>query len=251
MKKIVRCLDSALEFVFPSTIYCISCGSIIDKSRPYGICDNCMSLYSFATERTCIRCGKPLADDNRQDICRLCMTKKFSFSKGYSCVRYGLHEKKPLMQLKYGEKPYVAKFLGKLMAERLAVSNAEFDIIVPVPVHSSKLFTRGYNQAMCLAQEISESSGKPLADVLIRTRASRPMSRLNLLDRLENVTGIFALREDAGSLIAGKNVLLVDDIMTTGSTLEDCTRRLLSGGACRVETVVFAAGADGKQNKED
>ncbi len=246
MKKVKKCLDAALEFVFPSTLYCIGCGSIIDKSRHYGFCDNCMSIYSFATGRTCKKCGKPLAEDNPKDICRLCSTKKFSFSKGYCCVQYGLHEKKPIMRLKYGERPYIARFLGKLMAERLAFAEAEFDAIVPVPVHSEKLFSRGYNQALCIAEEISERSGKPLAEVLVRTKASRPMSRLELVERLENVEGIFDLSENAHKFIEGKTVLLVDDIMTTGSTLEDCTKVLLSGGAYDVKTAVFAAGADGR-----
>jgi ComF family protein len=144
------------------------------------------------------------------------------FSKGGSTQRL-------LHALKYGRRPEVGQVLGRLMAaalEERGLKNA-FDLILPIPLHSGKLKTRGYNQAMEFAIGLAQGFACQASDeILIRKKATETQTRKGKLERILNVKEVFALDESQRHLLRNQRILLVDDVVTTGSTLESCGRLL-------------------------
>ena len=187
-------------------------------------------------------------DDSRHPQCKDCREFPHLFERGFTCVQYGLYERSVMLSFKYGDKGYIGEKLGEILFDRIQPemeSGLAFDIIIPVPMHKSKVRKRGYNQAELMARPLAQKTGIPLLkEGLIRVKASKPMSKLSTYDRMENVKNIFTLKEDAVKLVRNQTILLVDDIYTTGSTADECSRVLLNAGAEKVYLLTFAAGAN-------
>ncbi len=237
-------LTEITEIFFPSNIYCIGCGAIIDRSRPYALCDNCIDEFRFALGRTCLKCGKPLAKNNVRAFCRDCGQGERLFDKGYCCMLYGSKEKVPLLALKYGEKPYIGRKLGQLLYDRLEPENLKVDIVVPVPLSRTRKAKRGYNQAEIIAREVAKRMRVPCVCAIVRNKNTRPMSGLSAGEREKNLQNAFTVRPHFSRMIAGSSVLLTDDIFTTGSTANACASVLREAGAARIYFASVAAGAD-------
>jgi len=159
--------EEVVEAVFPSNIYCIVCGSLIDRSRPYALCDTCVRQMHWITDRTCSICGKALPDtylgreSDGRPVCYDCKTRTHSFTRGWSCLTYGLHEREIMMDIKYNSKGYIARKMGDVMFDRmeplietaLAEGLLPFDVVIPVPVSHKRLVRRGYNQSELMARQ--------------------------------------------------------------------------------------------------
>jgi ComF family protein len=238
-------LEILLEAVYPSGIYCISCGSMIDSTRDYALCDSCMKSFHWAGMKTCGKCGKILADDYRHGLCWDCRQFGHDFDKGYTCVQYGLLERGVLMDYKYRGKPYIGRQLGKILYDRMEAEDVEYDIVVPVPMHEKRRAERGYNQAEVMAGVLARKKGVPCAGgMLVRKKETAAMKGLGQVERYENMKNVFAVSDKNHYTIAGKRILLVDDIYTTGSTLDACSRVLKDAGAEAVYVLTFACGAN-------
>ena len=238
-------IKNLLELLFPSNIYCIACGGIIDASRAYSLCDKCVREFHWANGRTCEKCGKILQDSYIHGVCTDCRDSERAFEKGYACVMYGLHERGLLLSFKYGGKTYIGAKIADAMADRLKHEDLEIDLVMPVPMHRSKEMRRGYNQAGIIASQLAKKLSLPYsAKLLLRTGNTAAMSRLAPEERRMNMENAFSVKEGVKKHIAGKRILLVDDIYTTGSTADACSRALVCSGARSVRVVSFAAGAN-------
>lgn len=144
----------------------------------------------------------------------------------YSLLFYedGASTKKILHHIKYNEGTELAHFMGKMMAKKLKTDPkyADIEVLIPIPIHSKKKFSRGYNQSLLIAQGVSEELGIPILDVLYRKTHDKSQTHKNKDERHENVKGKFALRKNA--LVGIKQALIIDDVLTTGSTLEFAAR---------------------------
>ena len=237
--------QALLELLFPSTIYCISCKSLIDKSRPYALCDSCMRMFHWANGRTCEKCGKLLQEDYPHDICADCREAGHCFDKGYACVEYGIYERDMLLSFKYGGKTFIGEKIAQMMADRLESEHLEADVMIPVPMNRKKQKKRGFNQAEIIASRLAKKLSLPYsAGLLKRTGNTAAMSKLTPEERRMNIENAFKVPEMAIGHIAGKRILLVDDIYTTGSTMDACSRALKEAGASEVRFVAFASGAN-------
>lgn len=107
------------EAIFPSNIYCMVCGSMIDRSRPYSICDGCMKKLHWIGAHTCEKCGKALPDEYKGALCYDCMAYSHVFTKGYSCMTYGLYERSLILDYKYNGRSYMAEKLGDILYDRM------------------------------------------------------------------------------------------------------------------------------------
>jgi len=242
---IAKIINNLLELLFPSSIYCVSCRSIIDKSRPYALCDKCMGEFRWANGRTCEKCGKILQENYAHDICVDCRESAHQFVKGYTCVQYGLHEKELLLAFKYGGQAFIGEKIAEVMADRLKPENLKTDLIIPVPMFRRKQRERGYNQAEILAKCLSKKLGLPCAcKLLLRVENTPAMSGLSSAERRLNIEHAFCVAKSAEDEITGRRILLVDDIYTTGSTASACAQALMEQGACEVRVITFAAGAN-------
>ena len=235
-----------LKFIFPDNLYCFACQSMIDDSRPYGICDYCMGKFHWANKKICEKCGKLLEEESIFEKCKDCRENPRFFEKGYTCLMYGLHEKEIIRKFKYSGAGYMKDKLGDLLYDRLRVELEEGfnpDFIVPVPIHRKRQQKRGYNQAGLLAGRLSDISGIPLLDnFLLRIKNTPPLSSLSREERIVRMEDVFAVVNTRSQCIIDKTILLLDDIFTTGSTVDECSSVLLKEGAKEVHVLTLMAG---------
>lgn len=237
--------EGFLDLIYPSNIYCISCGNIIDDSRPYSLCDACVRTLKWANGRTCRLCGKILQEDYAPDLCTDCEEAGHVFEKGFTCVEYGSAERELIHQFKYKDKAYLGRKLAEIMYDRIQPEGLKPDLILPVPMFRRKERKRGYNQAAVLAANLAKHMGLPCErKLLVRVVETEAMSRLGALGRRRNIREVFSVPQGKAERLAEKTVLLVDDIYTTGSTADACTAALLEAGAARVFVFTFASGAN-------
>ncbi|HWQ78457.1 MAG TPA: ComF family protein [Anaerovoracaceae bacterium] len=237
--------EGFFDLIYPANIYCISCGNIIDDSRPYALCDFCVRTLKWANGRTCGRCGKILQEDYGPDLCTDCIDGAHVFEKGYTCVEYGPVEREMILRFKYKNQAYLGRKLAEIMYDRIRAEAPDADIVLPVPMFVRKERQRGYNQAAVLAASLAKLTGIPYdRKLLLRTIETEAMSRLGALDRKRNIREVFSVPRNKREKLAGKTVLLVDDIYTTGSTADACAATLLEAGASKVIVFTFASGAN-------
>ena len=218
-----------ISLFFPR--HCLACGSSQAKGEDV-ICTKCM-LEMPQTEYHRIR-GNPLEHRLSYRIPIKYAMALFKFSKN-GRVQHMLHE------LKYKDHPEIGVALGRVYAAKLADANLQeaFEMIVPVPLHTSRIRKRGYNQSAKFAEGLSEKLHIPaIPDLMIRKNKTETQTRKTKLNRWENMTGVFDLRI-AGSA-KGKKILLVDDVITTGSTLEACAQVLINEGCSELSIACIA-----------
>ena len=258
-------IDKLLGMIFPGELHCLCCGSILGSRRRYPICDDCIGKFGWVTESTCRICGKPLAKVNeKRGICYDCSESERTFDKGYTCALYGLYERALIMDLKYRDKSYIARALGLIMADRVLAEDEggagpAWDFVTWVPVSKKRLDQRGYDQAELLAgffaEALSEGRGRSgldapaLKGLLERAKDTAPMKDLGIAERRENVKNAFKMKRNA--VVKEKSVLVIDDVFTTGATLEACARALKEAGAAGVDVLTFASGGDHRGRSED
>ena len=268
MLSFARLLHEVDEAVFPSNIYCVSCGALIDRSRSYSLCDDCIGRFHWITGRTCGSCGKAMPQTSKGRLCYDCMQEEHLFRRGFSCLTYGLHERELMMDLKYAGKGYLARIFGDMMFDRLegeirsgqfSPGQARIDLIVPVPVSKGRLRKRGYNQSAIMARQLARRWKECVSDadaevlwpapvcrtrMLCRTRETQMLRSLNPTERRMALKDAFAVTPAEQPRLAGKTVLLVDDIYTTGATADACSQALLEGGAADVYLATLASGGN-------
>lgn len=243
IKNIETAGQKVLDGVFPGNIYCLCCGSIIDNSRKYSLCDKCIRRFTWVGARTCENCGKILPERYSHTICPDCRQIAHSFDRGFTCAAYGLYERMIMMDYKYSDKSYIGRIIGEILYDRMKWESIEYDFIVPIPVHKARLAKRGYNQAELMAKFFARLAKKPVrSNILRRDKETLPMRGLGAGERRENMRNAFSIISANTDILASANVLLIDDIYTTGSTLDSAASTLKEAGAKRVYTLTFAAG---------
>lgn len=235
--------SEVLDRVYPKDLYCICCGKIIDWSRTYRLCDDCIDEMKWATGRTCIKCGKLLSDINPSSTCFNCREHNHVFDKGYSCTEYGVHERAIVYALKYDDRTDIAETLGEIMSDAMPVR--DYDIVLSVPITRAKLLTRGYNQADLIARSFAKRTGlKYNGKALKRIKETTAMRSLAPDERRRNIEGSFGIDQSCQNDICDAECLVIDDIYTTGATMDEIAKVLKQGGAKRVDILSFASGAD-------
>lgn len=228
-----------LDTLFP--INCLEC-----SRENFWLCPDCLAKIKLQGIQVCPVCEKEITLDGV--LCRSCRSfSKTSLDGLISAARYDLPALKQLIHnLKYRFVADAARPLGYLMAKSFFHSNLPLPaLIVPVPLHPRRLRWRGFNQSELLAQELSQSLAAPLLipieNILIRKKYNKPQMEIrNYQDRLKNVRDIFYALNTQVYILKNKTVLLVDDIATTGATLEECAKILKENGAKKVFAIVIA-----------
>jgi ComF family protein len=229
-----------LNLLYPAA--CPACGCATGRVE---FCARCRGAITTPTSPLCPTCGDPFrtAGDTNHP-CGRCLSRPPRFRRARACAVYHAGETAgalaPVLQrYKYNRDISLAHPLGALMAERCPLPLAEYDVIMPVPLHVARLRWRGFNQAQFLCQAIARPRALPIDALSVeRVRATRPQVQLNEADRRRNVAGAF--RVSRPDKVRGRRVLLVDDVLTTGATVDECSRSLLRAGAQSVDALVLA-----------
>lgn len=229
-----------LDFILPPR--CLACGAMVGDDA--GLCAACWSRLRFIEAPLCQRCGAPFElPAPGASVCASCLARAPAFDRARAAFAYDDDSKALVLRLKHGDRLDAAAALGRLMARAGAELLAEADLVTAVPLHRWRLFHRRFNQAAVLARAAAKAARAPgelVPDLLVRRRATPIQGGLGRLGRRRNVAGAFAPRPGAKARIKGRRVLLVDDVHTTGATLEECARVLKRAGAARVDVLTLA-----------
>ncbi len=224
-----------LNFLFPS--FCKLCGKPLLNTEVL-VCKDCFSQLPVL-KHYCKKCGNPLKIEKTRDklnYCSYCEEKKLLFDKVLVLFEYTSPVKNWILEFKFKENFVLAFTFGKLLGKIFKSEVETSDYIIPVPVYSEKQKQRGYNQTYLIALGIDKR--KLLPDFLIKTKETLPQSSLSFKERWKNLKGVFKLLSE--EKVKGKKILLVDDVITTGATLNECAGVLKKAGVEKVKTLAIA-----------
>src|SRR5689334_19315793 len=213
---------------------------------PGGLCAACWSRLNFITRPYCERLGIPFAYDPGPGILSMqAIADPPAYGRARAAVRFDDVSRALVHALKYGDRLDLAPTMGRWMARAGHELLADADGLVPVPLHWRRLWARRFNQSALLAKTIAQDSGVPVADGLLkRVKATAQQVGLSQAERALNVQGAFAVTAARKAEVAGRRLVLIDDVLTSGATSDSCARALLRAGAGRVDVLVFARVVD-------
>jgi ComF family protein len=229
---------AALDLLLPPR--CLACHGAVDRQG--ALCPACWSALQFLGDPQCVSCGLPFDfDPGEPSRCGGCLRKPPPFERARAALAYDDASRPLLLGFKHADRTHAAPPFGQWLARAGADLLGDAELVVPVPLHRWRLFRRRYNQAALLAIALGRARGVPVeADLLVRRRATPSQAGRSRIARQRNVRGAFAVRPGRGAAIAGRRVLLVDDVLTTGATAMECARVLKRAGAAAVDVVTLA-----------
>lgn len=230
---------AALDVLFPPL--CHVCRRFISNAGELHICPDCRESMPPIVTPLCIVCGIPFTGAGNNHVCGSCSTSPPRFDAARAALVYEGASRDLIHAFKYHSKTYLRRPLALLTIERLSefIQSRRPDLIMPVPLHRKKLSSRGFNQAVLLGEILSQRLRIPLdRRNLQRIRWTEPQVNLAEHDRRTNVKGAFSIQDSV--LVSGRRVLLVDDVLTTGSTADECGKVLKAAGAADVTVVTVA-----------
>lgn len=242
-----RLARRAIDLALPPL--CMACRAAVEE--PGCLCARCWSRVGFIERPFCDRLGTPLPHEfdaaDGPAVSSAALADPPAYGRARAVAAFGEVSRDLVHALKYSDRLDVAAPLARMMARAGADILADADALVPVPLHALRLWRRRFNQSAALAQGIGRASGVSVrAGWLARRRATVPQVGLDRESRARNVAGAFAVPEAARGELAGRRVVLVDDVLTTGATIDACAKALARAGAARVDVLVFARVVDGQ-----
>jgi ComF family protein len=264
------CIDNApmlhylVNFFYPPR--CAACDMRLRTDTIQRLCAGCYARIDRMPTPVCEICGVPVAtkppdstaapdpaakehtvEADEPQWCANCISSPPHFTRARAVVRYGHRaddddrEVVPsiLRRHKYGLDQSLAHALAECLGDELPLGNADYDLVIPVPLHRSRLIWRGFNQSAMLAVAVARRIGRPLdLSTLVRVRPTPPQTLQNRVERVKNLKRAFAVRRPR--CVASRRILLIDDVMTTGATADECARTLIAAGARRVDVHTLA-----------
>ena len=238
-------LAQVLEFLYPPR--CAACGAMLAADGGRRVCDRCVARVERLPDPRCEICGGPLESTaNEATRCARCLAHPPRYRIARTIARYRTTaEDEPgtlpalIRRHKYGLDQSVGRALMEYLGDELPVSANNYDVVIPVPLHWRRLWWRGFNQAALLAGEVARRMSLPLDTTAIaRRRFTTPQTSRHHDERVRNVRRAFTVTHP--ERIKNRRVLIVDDVMTTGATVDECARVLLSAGAISVDVFTLA-----------
>jgi len=217
------------DIVFPCGVKCIFCGDELSNREYNSTCEICYPILPFIN-KSCPKCGGTITEEN-SGVCVDCKINNYNFTKAISVFEYVDQPLNAIHKLKYNRKKYLAKPLGAYLAQRLVTENINLDYITFVPIHASRLKERKFNQAKLLAQEVSSLLDIPLLALCEKVINTKSQTELSFKERRANVKDSFAFNKQYKKQIKDKNILIIDDVFTTGATCDEVSSVLLKAGA--------------------
>ena len=233
--QIKQIINAVVDELYPQQFKFVFCASEVFENA--SICSACKHALPLNSGKVCLRCGTPM--HTLAKYCYHCKELPFAFKSARSPFVYDGVVRDAIRQLKYQNAKYVALPLAQQMANCYLAEGFDCDLVISVPLHSKREKERGYNQAQLLAAPLAQALGLPLvSDVLIRRHETPSQTLLNRKERERNLKSAF--KANKKSKVLGKTVLLVDDVFTTGATMDSCSEVLVKAGAKQVFCLTVA-----------
>ncbi|HEX4409513.1 MAG TPA: ComF family protein [Xanthobacteraceae bacterium] len=234
-------LRAVLDLALPTL-----CPACRDPVEGRGLCPACWSKLSFITRPYCERLGIPFIYDPGPGILSMeAIADPPSYQRARAAVRFDEVARALVHSLKYGDRLDLAPMMGRWISRAGSEILAEADALIPVPLHWRRLWARRFNQSAALANTISADSGVPIVlGALKRIKPTAQQVGLSRTERASNLSGAFRVPDTGKAAVVGRHLVLIDDVLTTGSTVDGCARALLRAGAKQVDVLVFARVAE-------
>ncbi|MCM1289750.1 MAG: ComF family protein [Corallococcus sp.] len=228
-------LDKIAEAVAPVEFSCMVCGREIFDGL--GFCSDCKKNIVFNNGKTCKRCGVGIEGD--EDYCGNCAFDKMYFERSYSAFSYEGAVQKAILLMKFGGRGRYAKIFAKYLAYLASKHNLQFDVVCFPPMSAKSKRKRGYNQSQLLARYFCDIMDRcdSYLDAIVKVKETERQEKLGKADRKENLVGAYKVNAD----VKGKRVLVIDDVKTTGATLNECAKVLKKAGAVSVVGLTVSA----------
>jgi ComF family protein len=237
-----RAVNTALDAVLPPQ--CLACGVVTQTAG--ALCAVCWAKIVWLAPPLCACCGTPFEFDPapheaERILCAPCLAERPAFERARAVFRYDEASRNLVLAFKHADRTHGAPAFGRWLARAGTELLTEVDIVAPVPLHWTRLAWRRYNQSALLAHEVARASGRPcIADLLRRVRRTPTQGERGRAARRRNVKRAFAVSQRHQAHLAGRRVVLIDDVFTTGATVEECARVLLEHGAASVDVLTLA-----------
>ncbi len=223
-----------LRYLLSENASCYACGKELPTRSKAYLCHDCSGSLPLIEGPVCTRCGRPV---EKGALCSECMLMSYHFEGNIACFTYEELGKQLIRTYKYGGRPHLWRPFSELMIDRwYSEERKRVDRVIPVPMHWTRFIRRGFNQTQALARPVADALGVPVDTHLRRVGRTPPLEQLDGSGRAAALTGAFSYDGD----LTGERVLLVDDVMTTGTTLNACANVLKRCGAERVITMTLA-----------
>ncbi|MBY0427916.1 MAG: ComF family protein, partial [Alphaproteobacteria bacterium] len=222
---------------------CVMCEKMVSQS--HGFCGECWRGFTFISSPMCTSCGLPFEYEvqtiHEAQWCGACLEDAPRFGTARSALVYNEPSKSIILPFKHNDRTDYARAMARMMQTAGYAIIESADALLPVPLHFTRLFSRRYNQSALLVHELGKISHKPIIlHALRRVRSTQTQGHLSREQRKKNVHNAFAVDPKCFSQVQGKNLLLVDDVYTTGATANACVAALKKAGAARVDVLTFA-----------
>lgn len=238
-KALMKNLLNKFEDLFMKEHKCICCGREIKDGSKFQLCSHCLSEIEIISGNECDVCGDKLDDSTNIKICDRCKNLTYDFDSNKSFCYYTDASAKIVKNLKYNYRKYYAKHIARLMFERKEIFD-NIDILTFVPMNRKRKRERSYNQAEEIAIELGRLANIKVKGLLEKIGDGKHQADLSQKDRRENLKGTFCLAEEYKSEIKNKNILIIDDVFTTGSTLHECSGTLKKAKPNKIFCYTFA-----------
>jgi len=238
IKFIDKIKNSVLSLMFPEDIKCFFCLNELNENSVDNTCVECLKSLPYILD-PCVRCGVNMDKEN-MPLCMLCTTHKYNFIQARSPFVY---EGKPLEvvhKLKYNNMKYLSKHMAKYMGYTYGKWGVFADFVTSVPMFKDKEKKRGYNQATILAKDFCALAGLNYLECCRKIKDTESQTTLNIKERFENVENTFEILPEIKEKIKGKTILIIDDVITTGATVNELSKVLLAAGAKECFALSFA-----------
>jgi ComF family protein len=224
------------DIFFPEGVACIICDGEIRERNRYSICDKCK--FEHNSDKICLRCGRAM--NNLADYCEDCKLTEYSFERARSALKYSGNTTKLVYGFKFGGKKWLIKFLAPLVTEKLIETAWSADYLTYVPLSYERQKQRGYNQAEILARGVAEAIDIPILSLLKKTAEVPFLAKMSREERIESVKDKYEVTAER-AILKGKTIILIDDVLTTGTTANECARTLRKSGAAQVFVLTLAS----------
>lgn len=242
LRDVVEAARGLVRWIYPNA--CLICGAPVAEGAAarYGLCDGCRRAVGNDPDETCARCASTVGPHSDvSNGCTACRARRFAFERAVRLGRYDGALRVAILRMKVAAGEPLAETLGQFLADsrKAAFAAAGVDVVVPVPLHWRRRWSRGYNQAEAIAHELALALGVECRPGWLRRAKPTPQrAQPSASARQENIRGAFRVGRRAS--LRSRTVLLVDDVMTTGSTVNEAARVLLEAGATKVIVGILA-----------
>lgn len=226
-KKLQNVLLVILNILYPYK--CISCRNLVENNKTF--CVSCWRKIQFIRKPCCKICSEPFQYDfiNNDDelICANCIKHKPKYDRAIACFIYNKTIAKAIFEFKFFRKTFLKYFFVDYIEKATKEVIDEVDFLIPVPLDRKRLQWRGFNQSLLLAEELGKRTNKKvIPDLLIKTKHTLPQAKLNNINRRKNLKSVFMINNKYLDIIKNKNIAILDDVMTTGTTTSECSKIL-------------------------